>query len=375
MQINYSLFYTYCIICILNLLVGINRVKKKQISYQNRQFRYGKFVIYRPLDNFLLFILIIMMLYISIKTINVPDIDVYIRHYRVLNKNVFEIGYYLISSFASNLHLSFEWFRGIVICSSIILMYKGINKLGFNKNICFSIYAVYPFTLDVIQVRNFLALGIIIYALHFLSERTIVGRMKFCLAIAIASSIHSLSVIYYVLLLADYDILEKKWKQRTLGIIFILSVLFSFLLRSSGEIQQLVFNIFALINESKVSAYVNWNIQWGFILYWFLELIFIFIAYKIFKYQTAKKIGSNYERLFWNNIVLACLFPLLTININFFRIFRNISIMNYALLDVIVIKKKNLGLLILFIFAVALNYYFNINTDINNTFWVFFQTS
>ena len=151
------------------------------------------------------------------------------------------------------------------------------------------------------------------------------------------------------------------------------SILFAFLLRFSFGAQQVFYQMFFSLAEEKAEAYVNWNIQWGFLIYWLMELLFIFVAYRAHKDQSEKNTSAKYGNIFWINIVLACMFPLLTVNINFYRIYRNVLIYNYALFEASVIQRKRYAVLIVFIVAVVLSYYMNIMGDIDNVFWVFFR--
>lgn len=374
MEINYILFGIYCLLCLTNLVLGLSREKKLLTYPYKRSLKKKRWVIYQPYEKLFLIFLIFMMLFIALRTTDIPDIDVYERQYHLLTKGVFENGYYWISYIASGMNLSFDVFRGVIIIVAILFMYIGISKLGFNRNIVFAIYAIYPFTIDVIQIRNFLAMSLLIYSLHFLNRETRGGCIKFSIVVLLATLVHSISIVFFVLLLANADIVEKKWKKRILLSLFFIAVIFAFLAQSSATVQQIIYQLFSEINESKATFYLSSKMNFGFLVYWLMEVLFLFVAYKVYAEQQSRSLPLSYGRIFWVNLVLAYLFPLLTINVNFYRIYRNMSIYKYSLLGVVMGTKKNATLILIFSIAVIMNFYMNMvaTGDIESTFWIFF---
>lgn len=366
MYVNNTLFIIYCVVVFLNFAIGIRSAKKSENKLVIKKEHIRKVSI--SLNDMFLFVLISLMLYVAIQAKNLPDDEIYIRYYNFARKGVFEPGYYYLTKLSVLCGLSFKQFRGIIIIISLFLLYKGVRSLGINKNIVFSLYAIYPFTLDVIQLRNFISLALVIYSIQFLRQDSYRAKVKFCIIVLLSASMHVLSLIYLILLLANKHVVEIKWRQRLLEAMFLFFILISFAIKASGSLRQLVYHIFLSFNETKGQAYVTWGINWGFVFYWGSELLFLYIAYKI-KDDERYRIYNNY---FWINLVLAFAFPLLTVNVNFYRIYRNINILNYGMLENLIKKRKKIFMISLFILAMIMNFYFNIYNDIENAFWIFF---
>lgn len=105
----------------------------------------------------------------------------------------------ILQVFGMKLKLSFEMFRCIVFLTAISLVFSRIEKFVVEKNIILIIYCIYPFLIDMAQMRNFLAMSILVVAIPYLSDRSVKSLIKFIALIIVATLIHNVFIFYIVL--------------------------------------------------------------------------------------------------------------------------------------------------------------------------------
>lgn len=369
-----NIFIIFCALVFINLIYGIYSVKKSIYLRTIESVRVNIGVL-------LSLILLIYMFWICVNTHDTLDYDTYYRAY-YLGRNIFEPGFSLLCNLGVKLGLEFDSFRSIIIAISFLLSFFALKRLNINRNIAFSLYAITSMTLDFIQLRNLFAFAIVLFSLPWLFESNVnyrFGKIKYLIGVFIAISIHTVSIIYLLCLLYGHE--GKKYrKHKLLSTIFIFTLFGSALMKTSPSLFNLVVRYVFSFNEQKGAAYTLSSLQWGFILFWLPELIFIAISFYIKrryeKEEGDSKLEATANRFLWINICIACAFPLCIININFFRIFRNFAIINYGLLLLLIglpKGKHRISFILLFIANIVLLFWLNYSTNIEDTFWVFFK--
>ena len=127
---------------------------------------------------------------------------------------------------------TFYQYKAIITFIQLLLIFTTIWKLSKYPNIVCCLYMIYPFPLNIAQMRHALATAIFVFAIRYLFEddKTLIKINKFKLSrsdfkyiclILIATCIHSASLIWLVLLVA------KKFDLKT-NIVF--TVIFNFLI-------------------------------------------------------------------------------------------------------------------------------------------------
>lgn len=127
-----------------------------------------------------------------------------------------DIGFGKLLSLFHSLNFTYEMFRFTICFCALILMRMGVRKL-LKKYECFywMIYFVYPLLLDNIEIRNFLAYSVLIFALPFLFDSKKRKILLFFILFFIAGLIHKIIFIYTIPLLV-YRILRTTNKERLL---------------------------------------------------------------------------------------------------------------------------------------------------------------
>ena len=68
----------------------------------------------------------------------------------------------------SSLYIPYNVFLGFYGLIGLTLIATTIYKLSKNKSLTAACYFIFPFVFDVVQIKNFMAMAIIIYAMQFL---------------------------------------------------------------------------------------------------------------------------------------------------------------------------------------------------------------
>ena len=127
------------------------------------------------------------------------------------------------------LGFNYTVYRGFLCLLGLSLIMKTFFDFSPYPNVCLFLYLLYPFCLDVIQVRSFVADAIVIFSIRFIldfhkthNKRNIVF---FFIGIAAATGFHYSAALFIVL-----GILFLSLKRRTYFLCFLLPVLIIFLL-------------------------------------------------------------------------------------------------------------------------------------------------
>lgn len=156
--------------------------------------------------------LVICAIIFSFNTEN-PDYTGYLGTYNSVNiggiyKQYFEAYGFLykqICIFTNKIGLNFNQFRILIFIICMILILSTIYKFTNKCNFVLSVYMIFPFIMDCIQIRNFIAEAIIIYSMRYLllinahqsKKRNII---KYVACVITASSFHSVSILYLLYL-------------------------------------------------------------------------------------------------------------------------------------------------------------------------------
>lgn len=121
-------------------------------------------------------------------------------------------GYLLLSHFANSISLDYTQFRICVGVTGLLLTAYFILHYSNSPNFIFSIYLIFPFLLDVIQLRFFLAISIALIGISILLDSQKVSSvLVFIIVILIASTIHTAALCLLICLTL---VLPDKWCYR-----------------------------------------------------------------------------------------------------------------------------------------------------------------
>ena len=132
---------------------------------------------------------------------------------------------------------SFEVYKiilAIFVITSIILI---TSKFTDNINYVLLLYFIYPFCMDVVQLRTTLALVFLYFGFlnYFFQKSKVKKIILFCIFTFIAGMIHY-SMLFYFILLIPMLIEDNKIKEGTLWIILLIEIAFVVAIGNLGQL-------------------------------------------------------------------------------------------------------------------------------------------
>ncbi|WP_367869955.1 EpsG family protein [Streptococcus suis] len=247
-----------------------------------------------------------------------------------------ETGYSFLMDLFRSHHFTFLQFRATILIVSYVLIWLDLVKIKANKNL---VLPYILFFLIILMLFNFVTfcsrhLATFLYGFTDFMLDNKNGTIEFSITTWISSLFHLISYIYFILLLTHKKITNFKFMRQLFVAIFVSLLLVSILFRS--QLLGLFSSIFIGFNREKATYYLNEETRNGFLVFWFFEIVFLYISYLLHnqnkKFTFLSEFDSKVvEKIFWINLILTFLFPISMINFNFSRIFRNILIINYGL--------------------------------------------
>lgn len=286
------------------------------------------------------------------------DFTNYINHYNnVLNiKEVnSEVGYYLITSCFARMGFSYHQFIAIITLICYGLIFSTIKEYTENYNYVFLFYIIHLFIFDIIQIRNFMMMSIFIFAIKYLEKNTFRGSITYFILICIATTIHKTGVVYFIALLIKPN--NKNTMIKFLAVFSILLTVITYI--NGGEIP-LISNLLSDMLEPTVqSTYLTVSVPLRYLLFLFflqiMNFITVFLSRNIFskkyscilekninqhsedKYNKINRLEKKYKFIdivFWLNIIAFIFLPLYIESINFYRLMRNLNILNFMVMSI-----------------------------------------
>lgn len=231
-----------------------------------------------------------------------------------------ESGFELLMKLSVYFGFSYQFFLMIYSSIGLILIINSLKAYTNNVNVVLGLYFIFPFMLDIVQIRNFMSMAILIYSFKYLLEVSKGATLKYIFAILIASQFHVSSIYYLLFILIKY-ISVKKTIYISIGV-----TIAGFILQST------ILNfVLQILKMERYSLYfANTTPLYGIALF----LLYYLAVLLLLKISINK--NSNSQQLFFSNIVLKAnilLFPTLILivqDIDFFRLLRNMMVINYV---------------------------------------------
>lgn len=160
---------------------------------------------------------------------NNPD---YFNYKAVYNGNSYILDepiYLMLCSFFSWLNMDYQVFVILLSLFGLGLIAKTIIDYSPYPNLVFCLYLIYPFCIDVVQVRSFLACSIVIYAIRFIIDYRLTHKKNnivwFAGCILLATGFHYSAILYSVLGIQFFE--PKKHRFMIYVVVPILFVFFT----------------------------------------------------------------------------------------------------------------------------------------------------
>lgn len=300
-----------------------------------------------------------------------PDMDNYVWKYEAsdtwlsayLGTGSVEPGYSFLCYLGNLLGLSFMAFKQIMSAISFFLVGAFISRVGKNYALIATCYMVSILVIDVIQIRNFFAMAVLLFGFRYLlkPKMAVSDVVKYIVCVLIAASIHISMVFYLLFILARKPI--KVWH-------LIILITVAFMLKAT------IFGFFTnTIDSHKVERYEGLSSLLGGAFNTFIfcaNALFIIWAYnKRFRNMGDMDLFPDGLTLKNSNLMLLIVIPFLFDNGSYSRLLKDILIANYAYLSVGLRGKEKL---LLFGYVIVfLIYYVFLDENRNQIFDAVFK--
>lgn len=241
----------------------------------------------------------------------------------------YEIGYVLLMKIGLRFTNDFYVFRDIISLILILVLFKTFLKSNINPHLIIGFFSIYLIIMSAEQFRYFIgftifSIGILRYV--FYKKKSKVSLIFFIL---IASSMHISFLAYFVLFLINFKSIKIK-REVFYGFFSIILIIIVFI---NGNKIPGVENIIKYFESDKLTIYINQSTKLGFLYILVLHLFNVFISYWSYKSSLNtlnEGIIKKSTTILKINLTMLLLMPLVMTQITFYRLFRNLLILNYA---------------------------------------------
>lgn len=235
-----------------------------------------------------------------------------------------QIGLVLLFKLFIFIGFSYQTSIVFIFLIGITFIHSFVSKYAKNVPLVYLLYFIYPFFLDVVQIKHFLAMSILIFASARLFSAG--GKFSTLLFFLLAASFHYIAIFFIpFLFLSSLNI-------RHFTIVVVLFTVIMFII--------VKFNFYLVFLSSeailiRVQSYLDNAPKFGFLIQMviqiFICLLVLNLKGKLDKYYVDEKFISFVVYL---NIYLLIMLPFYMINGNFERVYRVSYIPNFAYLTI-----------------------------------------
>lgn len=235
-----------------------------------------------------------------------------------------EPGYRLLTQFGYLLGLSYQQFRLLLAALFLIILHRGVQKLTTHSAAFLAFYFCYPFFLDLIQLRNFMMMALLVYASHFLLQQTYRNLAFFALFVLLGASFQILGLLYLLVIpLVALDP-ANLGKISLLGLVFLLAIVVMI-----PQMAQLLLAALGRLHLSHLSLYFVQKVHLGYLPFWLFSLFDLMFTYFSYRYLTERQLLTPQKRqvvwlAFIFTIVGVVTMPLYTFEFSFARALRDV---------------------------------------------------
>lgn len=265
----------------------------------------------------------------------------------IINGNVlFNLMLYIFGLFGNyNIALFF------ISAISMAILYKAVSFYTENVSFVLAIYLIAPFMIDIIQIKNFMAMAVWFYFSRYLFKAYL-GESKsynvciYLLGVTISVGFHFSFVIMYFFALVPFIKIKK-----ILILICLIAVMLGLMFGTNiiDYIVEMISKSDAAFFVTIISKFKDYkaNFNYGrmrtrFIITLALYVGMIVMLWFIYLFKKKSKLEKeNYaiQFLIVFDIIIAVIFPFMLYSMEIYRVQRNVLILNYAIVAAFTRKK------------------------------------
>lgn len=276
-------------------------------------------------------------------------------------ENGFQILFYGLMKNFHHLGFSFFEFRGLIFGISLFCIYVFFRKISLNMHLMYSFYMLYLLFLDYIQFRNCFGASLFYVALLFLVLQKKNWKIWFSVFVVLASLVHSSFWAYLIFLLIP----SERWENaKMIKTIALLAFSFSIFVVFFRNALSFTTDVISIVDGEKSLRYAERSTNFGGLYFIFLHLFSSFIiGLMSWKYDDfhgghyALKVDGeliNVKRslrmIFYVDLLAFALCPFIVYSITFYRLLRNLYLLNIAGFSIYGLKNRSVCMTFLLVF-------------------------
>lgn len=281
-------------------------------------------------------IMVWMLLVANHEGDNQEYLMLYLNNSEIIFKDT---GYALLISIGKKLHLDFFMFKKVIVAFALCLWVHAQKKYVDNIAYVFFLYMVSFVFMDSQVLRNFLSMCMLMLSINYLADTSKkVNAVCFVVCTIVAASIHKGFVFYLIFLVVLFR--ERTQFAKVLFSVGIITTAVTILNNNKIPFVNILVSIFA---EDSRSVVLKTTTRFGALpvlaLYLYMLLIVWYLEIRKTGLQETKKI--NYiQFVFMLDICMAPILPLVLTNLNFYRLVKNVAVINYGVLAISYQRRK-----------------------------------
>lgn len=293
-------------------------------------------------------IYILSSLYIlAVYKYNCADLENYRLEYNFIQEGIFTeenaryIGFFMIQSIAVWFKLDFLQFLQLFYLICFVVLYVAVRKMTAYVNVVFALFTIFPFGIEVIQMKTFMADCFVLLGLSFLfAEETKIRKKSkyanfilFIIFLLIAICIH-FSAVYFMIVGTIFILSDKRKYKRVITF----GSIVGFIMTCFDVFPALLKRVSAIVPGFDFNYIIRWmsgRMHWGIILIILATLMIIFTSQLIFAALCKNFFvqGSYYKYQIITDFICSVfiLLPLIMYDMTFDRLFRVFIILIFIL--------------------------------------------
>ena len=185
---------------------------------------------------------------------NIADLQSYKNNY-MYGGTISEPIYVGLVTLFKTLHFDYTVFRTFLCCLGMFFILKSILELSPYPTMVFMMYLIYPFCIDAVQVRSFVASAFVIYAIRYIifyqTNKKKSNIFLFLIFILIAAGFHYSAILFIFLAVLFLNI-----KKNMIFVYFILPIIIFLLLSQLSSFEIIVRNI---TGTTRASSWLHYD--------------------------------------------------------------------------------------------------------------------
>ena len=325
-------------------------------------------------SNLLILATSIFIIMVFVGSRNVVDLDGYMDDYNIGANNYFSGGQVIFYHFmlvCKFFGMDFDTYRLVLSVVGLSCYYYFVNKFSPLPNLVYAAYMGYLLIMDDVQIRNFVGCAVFSVGLVILLSYQKGWRWKYLIAIVLAALNHSSFWVYLVFLLLPKSNLKESRFIKVFSMSFLAFSIFILFIR--GYLNSFIM-MFSFIDEEKALGYSENATRFGGAVYMALHLFATTCVWWMF--EKTKSHNSRCVRMYGNgqiqkvlqitlllDLLAISLFPAVVFSITFYRLIRNLYLLNAVAFSVGFVKTRSkLFPLVALIIYTAVFFYFDLTS-------------